>query len=314
MVASSRFVVGSAVTVTEDRPANEEAVPPKEIDVDPIVTDELVSDEFPMFDRVLLAPLIDTPLSVESVPPRFSVSEPIVTELLTRLLLPMLDSVFADPLMETPFSVDSVPPRLTVSVPIVMELLVRLEFAMLLKVLLEPLIVLLVSVSVVSRPTSVSVLVGSVRVPVLTIVAMTGAVSVLFVNVWAPVSVTTVESMLIVFAVEPSNVVPESNCNPVLTVSAAVVVAVIVPDPPRATVIPLYVTDELVRLAFAIFERVLLDPEIVLLVSVSAPASVARVPEVGRVTLVAPVAVRAIEYAPEVVNSPAVLTLPPKVM
>ena len=209
LVASSRFVVGSAVTVTEDRPANEEAVPPKEIDVDPIVTDELVSDEFPMFDRVLLAPLIDTPLSVESVPPRFSVSEPIVTELLTRLLLPMLDSVFADPLMETPFSVDSVPPRLTVSVPIVIELLVRLEFAMLLKVLLEPLIVLLVSVSVVSRPTSVSVLVGSVRVPVLTIVAMTGAVSVLLVKVWVPDKVTTVLSMLIVFAFNWHQSVPQ---------------------------------------------------------------------------------------------------------
>ena len=43
--------------------------------------------------------------------------------------------------------------------------------------------VLLVIVSVVARPTKVSVLVGSVNVPVLTIVPMTGLVKVLFVNV-----------------------------------------------------------------------------------------------------------------------------------
>lgn len=43
--------------------------------------------------------------------------------------------------------------------------------------------VLLVRVSVVARPTRVSVEVGSVRVPVFTIVAITGAVRVLFVSV-----------------------------------------------------------------------------------------------------------------------------------
>ena len=43
--------------------------------------------------------------------------------------------------------------------------------------------VLLVSVSVVARPTKVSVEVGSVRVPVFTMVAMTGAVKVLLVSV-----------------------------------------------------------------------------------------------------------------------------------
>ena len=43
--------------------------------------------------------------------------------------------------------------------------------------------VLFVSVSVVLRPTRVSVDVGSVNVPVLTMVAMTGAVSVLLVAV-----------------------------------------------------------------------------------------------------------------------------------
>ena len=61
----------------------------------------------------------------------------------------------------------------------------------------------------------------------------------LLVKVCEPVRVATVESMLIVLAVDPSNVVPEFNCRPVPTVSAAVVVAVIVPDDPRATVIPL---------------------------------------------------------------------------
>ena len=51
--------------------------------------------------------------------------------------------------------------------------------------------VLLVKVSVVARPTKVSVLVGRVRVPVLTIVPIRGAVRVLFVSVSVAVSVTT---------------------------------------------------------------------------------------------------------------------------
>ena len=202
LVASSRLVVGSPVTVTEVNPAKAVAVPPKETDVDPIVTDELVSEEFPILDNVFDAPLIETPFSVESKLPRFNTSEPMVTELLTRLLLPILDSVFADPLMDTPFSVKSVAPRLTASVPIVMELLTKLAFAILLKVLSEPLIVLLVSVC-------------------------------------EPVNVTTDESMPIVLATDPSNVVPEFSCNPVPAVNAAVVVAVIVPEPPKATVMPL---------------------------------------------------------------------------
>ena len=51
--------------------------------------------------------------------------------------------------------------------------------------------VLLVSVSVVARPTSVSVLVGSVSVPVLTMVPMIGEVSVLLVSVCVFVVPTT---------------------------------------------------------------------------------------------------------------------------
>ena len=49
---------------------------------------------------------------------------------------------------------------------------------------------LFVSVSVVALPTSVSVAVGSVSVPVLEIVPMIGLVNVLFVSVSEPVGVT----------------------------------------------------------------------------------------------------------------------------
>ena len=55
--------------------------------------------------------------------------------------------------------------------------------------------VLFVSVSVVALPTSVSVLVGNVIVPVLLIVLITGLVSVLLVRVCDPVSVATVLSI-----------------------------------------------------------------------------------------------------------------------
>jgi hypothetical protein len=45
-----------------------------------------------------------------------------------------------------------------------------------------------------------------------------------------------------------------------------------------------------------------------------ATEDVISVPEVGRVTLVPAVAVRVIEKAPDVVNAPAVLIFPPRVM
>jgi hypothetical protein len=63
--------------------------------------------------------------------------------------------------------------------------------------------VLFVNVSVVALPTKVSVEVGNVSVPVLTIEAIVGVVSVLFVNVCDPVSVATVESIATVTAAEP---------------------------------------------------------------------------------------------------------------
>ena len=66
--------------------------------------------------------------------------------------------------------------------------------------------------------------------------------------------------------------------------------------------------------ALAMLESVFEEPEMVLLVSVSAPARVASVPVVGKVTFVAPVAVKVRENAPEVAKDPAVAMFPPSVM
>ena len=57
--------------------------------------------------------------------------------------------------------------------------------------------VLLVSVSVVARPTNVSVVVGSVNVPVLLMLEIIGLVSVLFVSVVVLVAVTTLVGVMI---------------------------------------------------------------------------------------------------------------------
>ena len=83
----------------------------------------------------------------------------------------------------SPAIVAAAPPRLTDVEPIVIELLVNAALPILVIVLVEPLIDLLVKVSVVARPTRVSVDVGRVSVPVLTMVPMTGDVRVLLVNV-----------------------------------------------------------------------------------------------------------------------------------
>ena len=53
---------------------------------------------------------------------------------------------------------------------------------------------------------------------------------------------------------------------------------------------------------------------IVLLVKVSAPAKVASVPVVGKVTFVAPVLFKVVLKLPVVLNAFAVLILPPKVI
>lgn len=119
-------------------------------------------------------------------------------------------------------------------VPIVVVLFVRAELGIFDNVFVEPEMLLFVKVSVVARPTNVSVDVGNVNVPVFTIEPITGAVSVLLVNVCVPVSVATVESIAIVTAPEPSNDVPES---PVPIVRAFVVedLIVIFAEPSNAT-------------------------------------------------------------------------------
>ena len=136
-----------------------------------------------------------------------------------------------------------------------------------------PVIVLLVSVSVVARPTNVSVEVGNVKVPVLTIVAITGAVKVLFVNVSAPARVARVPvvgRVTLVAAVEVSVV---ANAPAVIKL------------PPETTVrVPVVL--------------VIVKPLTVLLVNASEPARVARVPVVGSVTEVFAVAVKVCVNAP----------------
>ena len=93
-----------------------------------------------------------------------------------------------------------VPPLATGSVPVMPVVKDTLVI-----VLLAPLMVLFVNVSVVARPTSVSVAVGSVTVPVFEIVEITGAVSVLFVSDWV-LSVST-----IVFRPAPVPIVSKSS-------------------------------------------------------------------------------------------------------
>jgi hypothetical protein len=134
-----------------------------------------------------------------------------------------------------PVMVDAVLPRLMLDEPIVIELLVSELLPMFDNVFDEPLIVL-------------------------------------FDSVCEPLSVATVESMVKVRAAEPSNVVPVLSCKPVLTVSALVVDAVMVPDAPKEIEVPLTVTPLLVRDALPMLVRVLVAPLMV------TPAKVDRVP------------------------------------
>ena len=104
----------------------------------------------------------------------------------------------------TPENVVTVAPKATLVDPIVTVELVNAELPMLVNVFVDPLIDLFVSVSVVALPTKVSVLVGSVNVPVFVMVDITGLVNVLFVSVCVPVRVaTTLVSMAIVTALAP---------------------------------------------------------------------------------------------------------------
>ena len=76
--------------------------------------------------------------------------------------------------------------------------------------------------------------------------------------------------------------------SPVPIVKVLGLTAVIVAEPPKATVEPLNVTDEFVRLELPMLLSVLFAPLIVLLVSVCAPVKVATVESIAIVTGVDP--------------------------
>ena len=96
-----------------------------------------------------------------------------------------------------------------------------------------------------------------------------------------PDKVATVESMAMVTAEPPLKLVP---LKPVPMVSALVVLAVIVPEPPKATAVPLKVTWELVSAELGMFDSVFEAASIVLLVSVCVPDKVATVESIAIVT------------------------------
>ena len=121
--------------------------------------------------------------------------------------------------------------------------------------------VLLVNVSVVARPTRVSVAVGSVNVPVLTIVPMTGDVSVLLVNVSVVARPTRVSVDVGSVSVPVLTIVAMTGA---VKVSPAKVVAV----PPRLTDVEPIVSELLVNAALPILVIVLAEPLIDLLVNV----------------------------------------------
>ena len=104
-------------------------------------------------------------------------------------------------------------------------------------------------------------------VPMFGVVSI-GDVRVLLVNVWLPVNVATVLSMAIVTGAVPLKDVP---LRPVPIVSVLIEKG-IVSDPPRDTGLPLIVMDELVSEAFPMFDRVFVDPLMLLFVSVSVVA------------------------------------------
>jgi hypothetical protein len=146
----------------------------------------------------------------------------------------------------TPENVVTVAPKATLVDPIVTVELVNAELPMLVNVFVDPLIDLFVSVSVVALPTKVSVLVGSVNVPVFVIVDITGLVNVLLVSVCVPVRVaTTLVSMAIVTALAP---VYEPPVNPVEIVNALGLAAVTVPLAPNAIDVPLMVVELLTNM------------------------------------------------------------------
>jgi hypothetical protein len=146
----------------------------------------------------------------------------------------------------TPENVVTVAPKATLVDPIVTVELVNAELPMLVNVFVDPLIDLFVRVSVVALPTKVSVLVGSVNVPVFVMVDITGLVNVLLVSVCVPVRVvTTLVSIAIVTALAP---VYEPPVNPVEMVKALGLAAVTVPLAPKAIDVPLMVVELLTNM------------------------------------------------------------------
>ena len=84
-----------------------------------------------------------------------------------------------------------------------------------------------------------------------------------------PFRVATVESISIVTAEEPLYEPPN---NPVPIVSALVAVAVTVTEPPKLTLLPLIVIELFVRLELPMFDRVFVEPLMLV------PANVVIVP------------------------------------
>jgi hypothetical protein len=152
-------------------PATVAAVLPKDTLVDPTVTAEFVKAALPILLNVLLEPLIVLFVSVSVV-----ALPTIVSVEVGKVSVPVLLIVLITGAVNvSPATVEDVPPSAVDVLPIVTVLLVKALFPILVNVLVEPLILLFVNVSVVAFPTSVSVLVGNVSVPVFVMVEMTGA-------------------------------------------------------------------------------------------------------------------------------------------
>ena len=120
LVAACKAEVGSCVRVTDVKPANVVEVPPKEMEVEPIVKELLVNAELAMPlkvpPKVRLPELVTVPVKVKPLtvpapetdvtvptlidPPRLVEVPLMVIALFVSELLPMLVNVFVEPLMD----------------------------------------------------------------------------------------------------------------------------------------------------------------------------------------------------------------------
>ena len=156
------------------------AVPPRLIDVLLMVNELFVNALFGKLVTVFVDPLMDLlvkvsvvarPTSVSVVVGSVNVAEPFLIDEIVGVVNVKLATIGTES------------PREIFVVPKVIELFVNALFGISVSVFVDPLIDLFVNVSVVARPTNVSVDVGNVNVPVLTIVPIIGDVSVLLVRV-----------------------------------------------------------------------------------------------------------------------------------